>query len=112
MGETSLDINAAIPVGLIVSELVSNALKYAFPEGRNGNIRIGLEPAPGDRLILGVADDGVGLPAGLDVRKAGSLGLQIVNMLVDQLGGRLEVDRKAGTGFRIDFREPKRQRPS
>ncbi len=112
MGETSLDINAAIPLGLIVSELVSNALKYAFPEGRNGNIRISLEPAPGDRLILGVADDGVGLPAGLDVRKAESLGLQIVNMLVDQLGGRLEVDRKAGTEFRIVFQEPKPQRPS
>ena len=110
--QASLDINTAIPIGLIVSELVSNALKYAFPEGRNGNIRIGLEPAPGDRLILEVADDGVGLPAGLDVRSTESLGLQIVNMLVDQLGGRLEVDRKAGTGFRMDFQEPKRHRPS
>jgi hypothetical protein len=110
--QASLDINTAIPIGLIVSELVSNALKYAFPEGRNGIIRIELEPAPGDRLILGVADDGVGLPAGLDVRNTESLGLQIVNMLVDQLGGRLEVDRKAGTGFRMDFQEPKRQRPA
>ena len=112
MDEASLDINTAIPLGLVVSELLSNALKYAFPEGRRGNIRIGLEPARGGRLLLRITDDGVGLPADLDVRNAKSLGLQIVNMLVEQLDGSIEVDRSAGTEFRISLREPKSGRPT
>ena len=110
--QPSLDINTAIPVGLIVSELVSNALKYAFPDERKGHIRIGLVPAPDNKLLLTIADDGIGLPADLDVRETESLGLQIVNMLVEQLDGELEVDRKAGTEFRIAFREPRTRRPS
>jgi two-component sensor histidine kinase len=68
--------------------------------------------AAGERLLLRVADDGVGLPADLDVRNTESLGLQIVSMLVEQLGGRLELDRKAGTEFRIIFEELKPRRPS
>ncbi len=110
--QSSLDINTAIPVGLIVSELVSNALKYAFPDERKGRIRVGLAPAPDNKLVLTIADDGIGLPADLDVRETESLGLQIVNMLVEQLDGELEVDRKAGTEFRIVFRETKPRRPS
>ncbi len=110
--QSSLDINSAIPVGLIVSELVSNALKYAFPDERKGHIRIGLVPAPDNKLVLTIADDGVGLPADLDIREAESLGLQIVNMLVEQLDGEIEVGREAGTEFRIAFRETKPRRPS
>ncbi len=110
--EAFLNINTAIPVGLIVSELLTNSLKYAFPEGRNGAVRIGLGPAPDGRRLLIVADDGIGLPPDLDVRTAESLGLQIVGMLVEQLDGELEVARKTGTEFRIAFREPKTRRPS
>ncbi len=110
--EAFLNINTAIPVGLIVSELLSNSLKYAFPKGRNGAVRIGLGPAPDGRLLLIVADDGIGLPPDLDVRTTESLGLQIVGMLIEQLDGELEVARKAGTEFRIAFREPKTRRPS
>jgi len=108
--EISLDINTAIPLGLIVSELLSNALKYAFPENRKGTIRISLRPERDSWFCLSVADDGIGLPEDLDIREANSLGLQIVNMLVEQLGGVLEINRKDGTEFRILFPEL-RQRP-
>ncbi|MHB8095010.1 MAG: histidine kinase N-terminal 7TM domain-containing protein [Candidatus Aminicenantales bacterium] len=108
--EISLGINTAIPLGLIVSELLSNALKYAFPGDHKGMIRISLRPDRNSWLCLTVADDGIGLPGDLDLRSVASLGLQIVNMLVEQLDGVCDVDRKNGTEFRIRFQEL-RQRP-
>jgi PAS domain S-box-containing protein len=102
--DVSLDIDLAIPCGLIINELVSNSLKYAFPDGRHGEIRIGLSRA-GNGYTLVVADNGAGLPPGLDFRDTPSLGLQLVNTLVGQLEGTIELLRGTGTAFRISFRE-------
>jgi two-component sensor histidine kinase len=103
----SLDVDKAIPCGLIINELVSNSLKYAFPRGRTGEIRIGL--THGDRAYaLTIGDNGVGLPPGLDFRNTPSLGLQLVNTLVTQLEGNVELDASHGTTFRITFAD---QRP-
>jgi len=105
--DVSLDINSAVPCGLILNELVSNALKHAFPEGRTGVIKIGLRRGPGGAVELRVADDGVGFPKRLDFRKAESFGLQIVNLLVDQLEAAIDLDRTKGTAFTMTFRELK-----
>jgi PAS domain S-box-containing protein len=101
-----LPLNSAIPCGLIVNELVSNALKHGFPQGRAGKILLDLAPAGDSNLILAVSDDGVGLPAALDVRKTGSLGLQIVSMLSRQLRGTLEVQHRDPTQFILRFPRP------
>jgi PAS domain S-box-containing protein len=105
--EVYLDIQTATPLGLIVNELVMNALKHGFPDGRAGAIRLGLRVDAEGRIEMKVGDDGVGLPLGLDIRAADSMGMQIVGMLTDQLEGLLEIDRTAGTEFRLTFRELK-----
>jgi len=98
-----LDVNTAIPCGLIINELVSNSLKYAFPKGRGGEIYICLHLAEDDKFTLTVKDNGIGLPKGLDFRKTESLGMQLVIMLTEQLDGSIEVDIKKGTTFKIRF---------
>jgi len=104
-----LDITMAIPLGLIVNELITNALKHAFPGGRNGEVLISFKRATGDRLRLAVKDNGVGVPEGKDYERSGSLGLQIVRMLVDQVDGELDVQSSAGgTEMVLSFPEPKR----
>jgi PAS domain S-box-containing protein len=107
VGDVLLDINSAIPCGLIINELVMNAVKHAFPEGRKGEIIVSLKPSGDDRFTLAVSDDGVGFPAGLDFRKTETLGMQLVTMLVDQLDGTISLERKPGTRFEIVFRELK-----
>lgn len=110
----SLGIDTAIPCGLIINELLTNALKYAFPGGRQGEIRITLhDENPGEkgRYILVVADNGVGLPSGFDPQNATTLGLQLVTLLVDQLNGTLAVNRESGTEFVITFSEAKAYSP-
>jgi PAS domain S-box-containing protein len=100
----SLDIDKAIPCGLIINELVSNSLKYAFPDRRPGEIRIRLT-GDGDGYALVVEDNGTGLPPGLDFRNTPSLGLQLVNTLVEQLEGRIDLLPGTGTVFMIKFGE-------
>lgn len=90
-----LDVKRAVPVGLIVNELLTNAVKYAFPEGRTGEIRVTLEEREG-RITLEIADNGIGLPEGLDMNAVGSMGLLLVKMLSDQIGG--EILRPEGPG--------------
>jgi PAS domain S-box-containing protein len=99
----ALSVATAVPCGLILNELVSNALKHAFPSG-GGKVTVGLarEPASG-RLCLRVVDDGVGLPAGFDWRHARSLGLRLVQMLAAQLDGSVEAGAGPGTEFRVSF---------
>jgi len=98
-GPVAMDM--AIPCALIVNELVSNSLKHAFPGGRDGEILIEVSPgAQGEYRII-VSDDGVGFPTGLDFRHTETLGLQLVSLLVDQLNGTIELDRREGTTFRI-----------
>ena len=101
-----LSVNSAVPSGLLVNELVSNSLKHAFPADRKGTVEIGIRRDEDGRVELRVADDGVGLPGSLDFRRTESLGLQIVNLLADQLGGTIELGDGNGTDIRISFREP------
>lgn len=105
--ETMFDIQTAIPLGLIVNELLSNALKYAFPGERKGQISISLRAGERDEFVLTFSDDGVGLPPGVDLVRSESLGFQLVSMLVEQLDGRVDIQGESGTGFRIFFKEVK-----
>ncbi len=101
--ELFLTMGAAVPCGLIINELVTNALQHAFPSGREGEVRF--EVKQNDGLVeLLVADDGVGFKAGAEeFNRATSLGLQLVKILVDQLDGRLEVVSYPGAAFRLTF---------
>jgi PAS domain S-box-containing protein len=98
----SLDLDTAIPLGIIVNELVSNALKYAFPDHRPGEIRIELQADQG-QLCLTVSDNGVGFPEELDPATASTLGLQLVNMLTGHLHGQMTLRRDKGATFQIRF---------
>jgi PAS domain S-box-containing protein len=98
-----LGITEAIPCGLIVNELVSNALKHAFPMERAGEIIIGLHRGSTNQVTLTVSDNGIGFPEQMDFRKSPSLGLTLINSLVQQLGGTIELDRSGGTTFTIMF---------
>jgi two-component sensor histidine kinase len=97
-----LSVDAAVPCGLIVNELVSNAMKHAFAGRTRGTVRVSFVHCD-PRSALTVQDDGIGLPAGIDVGATESLGLQLVNALVHQLGGTLAVDREGGTTFKVEF---------
>jgi PAS domain S-box-containing protein len=98
----------AISLGLILNELITNAYKHAFPENKNfsGAVRNEINVIAcrdGDELILTVANNGVGLPADFELEKSESLGLQLVKMLIKQINGSIELDRSAGTAFRLKF---------
>ncbi len=97
-----LDINKAIPCGLIISELVSNSLKHAFPEKREGNVLIRMLMNKGKNELV-VKDDGIGFPAGLNFRKTETLGLQLVTDLVLQVSGSIQLKRTEGTEFIVKF---------
>jgi PAS domain S-box-containing protein len=103
IGDVALDLDHAIPCGLIINELVSNALKHAFPGGRRGRILVALVVEAGGKYTLVVQDSGVGLPAKVDVSATDSLGLQLVWGLTQQLRGRVVVGREEGTRFAVTF---------
>lgn len=100
--EFELDLDTAMPCGLILTELVTNAFRHAFPGGREGEIFIRLATA-GRQVSLTVADDGVGLPESAQARPTESLGWQLVPALARQLGARIHVDRSSGTCVTIAF---------
>jgi two-component sensor histidine kinase len=101
--DIELDLDRAVATGLIVNELISNALKHAFPAGRPGQVRVDLRLVDGNQCRLEVSDDGVGLSSDFDVERAESLGLQLVHDLTRQLHGTMTVERAGGTRFAIDF---------
>jgi len=119
--EITLDMDVLVPCGLIINELMTNALKYAFPEGRVGTISVKMRRDAAEMrrdaaemrrqteaaavLVLTVSDDGVGLPAEVDVRAPLSLGLRIVNSLVSQLHGTVTAGSGPGASFTITFPE-------
>ncbi len=103
MEKVNLTIDTAIPCGLILSELVSNAIKYAFPHGRMGTIKIALHSVPHNHYTLIVMDNGIGIPDDLDLKHTKSLGLQLVTILTEQLEGTLEINSDCGTEFKICF---------
>ena len=97
-----LGVDQAIPAGLILNELISNALKHAFPNGRSGFISV--EGGQRDAsIVLNVRDNGAGIPADIEVRKSKSLGLEIVKILSRQLKGIFEMERGEGALFRVSF---------
>lgn len=102
--EVYLNVDTAIPCGLIINELLSNALKHAFPGDRQGEIDIDFASGPGE-LVLRIADNGIGLPDQLDINKSASLGLQLVNTLTNQLMGKMTVERSRGSAFILRFAE-------
>jgi|GEM_PF-1418280 len=120
MESISLGMDTGIPLGIIINELVSNSLKHAFPGRRCGEVRIklhrtdssqskGCSRHPGScenpEFLLTVSDDGIGFPENIDFRHTSSLGLQLVNLLVEQIGGSIELKSEKGTEFRLKFRE-------
>ena len=102
VADVAFDIDSAIPCGLVINELVSNAFKYAFPDG-GGHVTVRLGEVDGGYELV-VADDGVGLPADIDPTNSPSLGLQLVSALVGQLRGELSYERNGGTTVRVRFK--------
>src|SRR5262249_38956764 len=103
--DVALAVDKAIPCGLILNELITNALKHAFPDGRTGTIRVELARAERGGLRLPVADDGVGLPPGLDGRRSPALGLPPARILASQVDAALDVDAAQGACFRLTVPE-------
>jgi len=103
--EVRLGIDTAIPCGLLINELVSNAYKHGFPQGGPGRVTLNFERLADGRLRLEVADTGKGIPAGVDLQKTRSLGMQLVHTLVRQLRGTIEVKREAGACFILFLQE-------
>jgi two-component sensor histidine kinase len=105
----SLGIDQAIPCGIVVNELVTNALRYAFPGRQSGLIEVSLRSRPENRIELSVRDNGVGMPPNIDLETADTLGLTLVRMLVDQLQGTVSLvssppgGESQGTAFVITF---------
>ncbi|MGD1005442.1 MAG: PAS domain S-box protein [Methanoregulaceae archaeon] len=102
--KTMVDINTAIPLGLMINELTSNSLKYAFPGGRKGEIIMSVQKQ-NHTISIVFKDNGIGIRGDLDWRNTESLGLRLVISLVEQLSGTIELDRQGGTTFTIVVKE-------
>jgi two-component sensor histidine kinase len=103
-----LSLNHAVPCGLILSEVVTNSLKYAFPNNRRGTIRIALRQEAAGWCQLIISDTGVGLPVDFSTRRQSSLGVTLIERLVGQMQGKLERESSsAGTCYRISFPQPR-----
>lgn len=102
-----LGVDQAIPCGLIINEMITNSLKYAFPNSRRGEIRISINTVDKDDIEIIVSDNGIGIPAGVDIATSETLGLRLINMLVSsQLDGKVDLDRSHGTKFCVVFKKP------
>jgi two-component sensor histidine kinase len=100
----TLPVDRAIPCGLILNELMTNALKHAFPERSAGTLRVTLRRENEHELLLGVADDGIGLPGDYASNVRGSLGWRLVRAFADQLGAHIRVKAEQGTSVEMIFR--------
>jgi two-component sensor histidine kinase len=97
-------MDIAIPCGLIINELISNSFKYAFVNQPAGVISIHFKDLQDDNFVLTVADNGVGIPADMNILKTKSLGMKIMHKLVQQIDGELQNDFSNGTKFTITFK--------
>ena len=98
-----LDISKAIPCGLIVNELITNAIKYAFPDKREGDILVSARPFGENKAKIQIRDSGIGVAPDLVFEETQSMGLRIVRILTEQLGGTIEISHKQGTSFTLIF---------
>jgi len=103
--ELAIGIDVAVNCGLILNELLSNCFKHAFPDGRDGEVKISFSRIKRDLVELAVTDNGVGIPPELDIAKVTTFGLDLVKELVSRIKGEISCDRNHGTEFRIRFRE-------
>ncbi|MGB6065648.1 MAG: ATP-binding protein [Desulfomonilaceae bacterium] len=101
--ELQLGIDKAVPLGFILTELVSNCYKHAFPERSHGQIAVSLRHAGQENLELVVRDDGIGLPEDVDLEKPTSLGYHLIGIFVKQLNGEMEILSQKGTEVRVSF---------
>jgi two-component sensor histidine kinase len=106
--ELFLYIEIMIPCGLIINELITNALKYAFPSRTEGTLHVGLKRGTdnSDNIVMTVIDNGIGMPEGLNICNTRTLGMMIIVSLVKQLNGSLELEGSDGTTFKITLRAP------
>jgi len=101
--EHFLDINTAIPLALIINEIVSNSLKHAFPDGRTGELYVKMKCNERGKCRICVGDNGVGLPDNLDLGNTETLGMRLISDLVAQVDGRIKINKKNGVMFEITF---------
>jgi PAS domain S-box-containing protein len=101
--DVQIDLKKAVPCGLILNELISNALKYAFPKGKAGEVRVTFQKIGRGRIEMSVKDDGVGFERPFNIKDPKTMGLRIVVMMVSQIDGRLRVVHGGGTEFKITF---------
>ena len=105
LDDIKLDLDMAIPCGLIVNELITNALKYAFDEKEEGVVKIGLKQES-ELIKLSISDDGKGFPENINFRETSSLGMQLVISLVEQIDGEILLNSEKGTKYTITFNAP------
>lgn len=101
--DVELDVDTSIPLGLILNELLTNSLKYAFPNGRSGEIKIELHENQEGKIQLSVRDNGIGFPVDLDYEHSDSLGMLIINSLTYQIDGKIMLEQINGTKFTVIF---------
>ena len=105
LDSVALNVNYTIPCGLIINELITNSLKYAFTEGRKGRLNIKLKILAGKRIFLTVVDDGPGLPPDLNWQNSHSTGMRLIHILSQQLKGEYSLKNNNGTCFELIFQE-------
>jgi two-component sensor histidine kinase/CheY-like chemotaxis protein len=103
VADVSLPIAAAVPCALVITELISNALKYAFPNGAQGEISIDVSRAEHDQALLVVSDNGIGIADDVDLKGTATLGLQLIAILAEQLHGDISIQRAQPTRFELKF---------
>ena len=96
----ALDVDRAIHLGLVVNELLTNAIKHAFPKGRPGDVVVSIRTL-GDQVRLQIGDNGRGLPASVVLKEAKSVGLRTVHLLLERLRAQVTIQREGGTTFTL-----------
>lgn len=102
--DVKMELETAIPLGLLINEIVANSVNHAFPNYQNGKIIVELK-RDNDVFLLKISDDGIGIPQSIDFKKAETLGFQLINSLVNQLDGQIEMHTNNGTTFTVKFKE-------
>lgn len=101
--DLEFNIDTAIPCGLIINELVSNSIKYAFPDNRSGEILLSISPLKNKKYKLIVKDNGIGAPKGIDLKKSDTLGIELVTLLTRQLNGSIDIISEIDKGIEVSI---------